>query len=79
VLFLLLGQSRKFGVEGMIGRQECLLSMEDRRIRAGSVVEAVDLARPERELDAAVESRVRVGVEIGISEVRDHSRWAVQR
>jgi len=35
VFFLLLGHSGELGVEGMIGRQERFLSMEDRRIGAG--------------------------------------------
>ena len=44
VFFLLLGQPRELGVERMIGRQECLLAMEDRWVRSGRVIETVDLA-----------------------------------
>jgi len=53
VLFLLLGQPGELGVQRMIGREKGFLAVEDRRIRAGGVVEAVDLAGAERELDAA--------------------------
>ena len=78
MLFLLLGQPGEFGVERMIGRQECLLTMEDRRIGTGSVIGAVDLAGTERELDAALECRVPVGLEIGINKVANLARLAVQ-
>jgi hypothetical protein len=44
VLFLLLGQRGDLGVDGMIGLEQCLLAMEDRRIRTDGVIEAVDLA-----------------------------------
>jgi hypothetical protein len=49
----------------MIGRQERLLAVENRWMRAGGVIEAVDLAGGKRVLDDALECRVRVGVEIG--------------
>jgi hypothetical protein len=75
VFFLLLGQPGELGVEGMIGRQERLLAMEDRRVGARCVIEAVDLAGADRELDAAPESRVRVGREIGIVGVRYLREW----
>ena len=64
-------QPGELGVEGMIGRQKRLLAMQDRRVCAGGVIEAIDLAGAERELDAALERRVRVGLEIGINEVRN--------
>ena len=78
MFFLLLGQSGELGMERMIGRQEPLLAMEDRWIRAGREVEAVDLTRAKRELDAALEYGVRVGLEFGIIEVRNLSGLAVQ-
>jgi hypothetical protein len=78
VFFLLLGQPGELGVEGMIGREECLLAMEDRWISAGGVIEAVNLAGAERELDAAAQWRVWVGLEIGINEIRDLARLTVQ-
>jgi hypothetical protein len=67
--FLLLGQSGELGAERMIGREECLLAMENRRISAGGVIEAVNLAGAERELGASTQGRVRVCVELGINEV----------
>ena len=42
------------------------------------VVVAVELAGPERELDAAEQGRVRVGLEVGIDQVRDLPRMPVQ-
>jgi hypothetical protein len=78
VHFLLLGQPGEFGVQGMIAVQKRLLAMEDRRVCAGGVIEAVDLARPERELDAAPQDRVRIGLEIGIGEVRNLASVPVQ-
>ena len=38
------------------------------------VVEAVELPRAERELDAAEQGRVRVGLEVGIDQLRDLPR-----
>jgi hypothetical protein len=78
VFFLLLGQSGELGVERVIGLQERLLAMEDRRIGAGSVIEAVNLEGTERELDTSLERRVRLGLEIGINEVRNLAGLAVQ-
>jgi hypothetical protein len=75
MFLLLLGQARKLGVQRMIGREECLLAMENRRIRAGVVFEAIDLARAERQFDTAEQGRVRIGLEIGINEVRNFSDW----
>jgi hypothetical protein len=75
VFFFLLGQPGEFGVEGMIGRQKRLLPMQDRRVRARSVIEAVNPAGTERELDAALKCRVRVGLEIGILQL-DQYFWS---
>ena len=52
--------------------------MQDRRVGAGGVIEAIDLAGAERELDAAQQGRVRVGLEVGIDEVRNLAGLAVQ-
>ena len=41
-------------------------------------VVAVELPRPERELEAAEQGRVRVGHEVGIDQVRDLPRMPVQ-
>jgi hypothetical protein len=79
VFFLLLGQPGEFGVEGMIGRQKRVFAMQDRRVRTHRVIEAVNLAGAERELDDALECRVRVGVEIGEREVRSLAGPSVQR
>jgi hypothetical protein len=49
LFFLLPGEPGELYVEGIIGREECLLAMENRRISAGSLIEAVDLAGTERE------------------------------
>ena len=57
---------------------ERLLPMQDRRVGAGGIIEAVDLASAERKLHAAEEGRVRVGLEIGINEVRNLARLAVR-
>ena len=62
----------------MIGRQKCLLAVDDRRIAASGIVETVNLASAERELDAASQSRVRVGLEIGIDKVGKLAGMAVQ-
>jgi hypothetical protein len=78
VFFLLLGQSGELGTEGMIGRQESLLAMEDRWIGTAGVFQTVNLAGAERELDAPLEGGVRVSLEIRINEVRNFARLAVQ-
>jgi hypothetical protein len=52
--------------------------VEDGGIGALGVVEAVELPRPERELDAAEQGRVRVDLEVGIDQVRDLPRMPVQ-
>jgi hypothetical protein len=77
VFFLLLAQPGELVTEGMIGRQERFLAMEDRWIGASSVLEAVDLAGAQRELDAALECRARVTLEIGINELRNLAGLAV--
>jgi hypothetical protein len=52
--------------------------MQDRRVCADGVIKAVDLAGAERQLDAAQQGRVRVGLKIGINEVRNLAGLAVQ-
>jgi hypothetical protein len=52
--------------------------MHDRRVCAGGVIEAVDLAAAERKLDASQQGRVWVGLEIGVNEVGNLARLAVQ-
>ena len=65
-------------MQRVIARQERLLAMQDRRVCAGGVVEAVDLAAAERRLDAAQQGRVRVGLKIRIDQVRHLAPLAVQ-
>jgi hypothetical protein len=65
-------------MERMIGRQKRLLTVQDRRVVAGSVIETFNLACPEAQLDTAQQGRVRVGLEIGINEVRNLARLPVQ-
>ena len=65
-------------MERMIGRQKRLLPMQDRWVGTGGVIETIDLTGPERKLDAAPQGRVRVGLEIGINEVRNLARLPVQ-
>jgi hypothetical protein len=48
-------------VQRMIGRDERLLAMENRRVNTGWVFEAVDRTRAKRELDASLEGWVAVG------------------
>ena len=62
----------------MPGWEERFLAVEDGGIGARRVVVAVELPRPERELDAAEQGRVRVGLEVGIDQVRDLPRMPVQ-
>ena len=51
VAFFLAGEAREPGHERMAGRLERFLAMEDRRVGALRVVEAVELPRPQRELE----------------------------
>ena len=44
VFFFLLGQLGEFGVEWVIGCEERLFAMQDRRVGGGLVFEAIDLA-----------------------------------
>ena len=78
VFLLLPGQPGEFGHQLVPGREERFLPMEDGGIGALGVVEAVELPRPQRELDAAAQGRVRVGLEVGINQVRDLPGMPVQ-
>jgi len=78
VAFLLPGQPGELGSQCVPGWEERFLAVEDGWIGAPGVVEAVELPRPERELDAAQQGRVRVGLEVGIDQVRDLPRMPVQ-
>ncbi len=78
VLLLLLGQPGEFGQQSVPGREERFLAVEDGGIGTLGVVEAVELPRPQRELDAAQQARVRVSLEVGIDQLRDLPRIPVQ-
>jgi hypothetical protein len=78
VFFFLLGQPGEFGVEWVIGWEESLIAMKDRRVCAGLVFEAVDLAGAEGELDAAEQGGVGAGFEVGVGEVGGFCGMAVE-
>ncbi len=78
MLFLLPGQPGEFGHQRVPRWEERFLAVEDGGVGALGVVEAVELPRPERELDAAEQGRGRVGLEVGIDQVRDLPRMPVQ-
>lgn len=62
----------------MRGGEKRLFAMQDRRVGALAVVVKVDLSGPHVEFDARRQSRVGIGLEVGIGEVRDLSRKAMQ-
>jgi hypothetical protein len=66
VFFFLLGQPGEFRVERVLRCEESLFAVQDRRVEAGVVFEAIDLAGAEGELDGAEQRRVRVGFEVGV-------------
>ncbi len=78
VFFLLPGQPGELGQQSVPGWEERFLALEDGGIGAPGVIEAIELPRPQRELDAAQQGRVRVGLEVGIDQVRDLPRLPVQ-
>jgi hypothetical protein len=75
---LLAGEPLELRAERVVGRQEGLLAVEDRRVLAPGVIDALDLAGPQVQLDAPEQGRVRFGLEIGVDQVRDLARLAVQ-
>ncbi len=66
---LLASEPLELRPERVVGRQEGLLAVQDRRILAPGVIEALDLAGPQVQLDAPNEGRVRVGRELGVDEI----------
>ena len=66
MFFCLLGQLGEFGVEWVIVCQERFFAVEDGRVRAGLVFEAIDFAGAEGERDAAEQGGVGVGFEAGL-------------
>ena len=77
VLFFLGGEAGEFRVEGVVGEEETLLAVEDGRVGTAGVVVAVDLPGAEVELDATEQGRVRVGIEVGINQIRELAGAAV--
>jgi len=63
VFFVLLAQAGELGVERMIARHERFLAVDGRRVGAGGVFQAVNLASVQRKLDAAQQGRVGIGLE----------------
>jgi len=78
VFFLLPGQPGEPGRQRVPGWEERFLAVEDGGIGALGEIEAVELPRPQRELDATEQGRVRVVLEVGIDQVRDLPRMPVQ-
>ena len=78
-MLLFLGrQSGETGMQRMVGREECLLPVQDGRVGRAAVFEALDLAGAERELDAAQKRRVGIGLEVGIDQIRDLAGMSVE-
>jgi hypothetical protein len=57
------GQPRELPTPRVVGREERLLAVQGRRVRARGVIRALDLAGAEVELDTPQQGRVQVGVE----------------
>jgi len=77
VILFLCREPRESAMKRMVGRQECLLAVQDGRVGGAGIVEALDLAGAERELDAAGACRVRVGLEVGMGQTRNLAGMAV--
>jgi hypothetical protein len=70
-LFLLLGsQPGESGMQRLLRREERLLAVEHRRICGAGILQALDLAGAERQLDASYKCRVEIRDQIGIPEPR---------
>src|SRR5438552_493682 len=64
-------------MQTMSGMKEGFLAVQDRRVGAFGVVVAVQRARAQRESNAALQGGVRVRIEVGIGEIGDFARAAV--
>jgi hypothetical protein len=69
VPFLLPGEPGEPGMERVVGWQEGFLAMEDGRVCAVRIVVAIELATAERQLDAAEQGRMRVGLQVGMNQI----------
>ena len=78
VPLFLAGEAGEFGNEGMGRREERFLAVQDGRVVALAVVVKVDLPRSHVEFHAGRQGRVGIGFEVGISEVRDLAREAME-
>ena len=67
-----------FGRSGWSGGRKASLRCRIGGFSLRGVVDALDLARPQVELDAPQQGRVRVGLEVGVDEIRDLARVPVQ-
>ena len=70
MLFFLPSQPSEFFSQRVIGRQECLFAVQDRRVVAGEIVPAIEFPRPQVQLHAPQQRRVRIGFEIRVGQVR---------
>jgi hypothetical protein len=75
---LLARQPLELRPQGVVGQEESLLAVEDRRIRARGVIAALDLAGAEIELDAPQQGRVGIDLEVGVDEVGHFAGMAMQ-
>ena len=77
-LLLLPGEACKFLAPWVVFGNERFLAVEDRRIAALGVIEHIELPRPQRELDRSRKRRMGQAVKVGIDQVGDLARKAVQ-
>ena len=68
VLLTLGGEAGELFCERVARGEECLLAVEDGGVGRTGIVVAVELAGAVRQLDAAQQGRVGVGVEVGRDE-----------
>ena len=78
MLFLLLGELREFGIQRMIRQKERFLAVKNRRIRAGLILQTIDLTSSKRELHASKQCGVWITFEIRIGEIGTFSRMAMK-
>jgi len=69
VFLLLAAESHELLVEWVLRMEKSLFTMQNRRVGSVRVIVALNLASPERELDAPKKRWVRIRFESGIAEV----------
>src|SRR6266511_4164937 len=67
--FLLSRQAGKFLVKRIIGRNESLLAMQDRRVRRSRIIPVADIQALQISLHARTQRGMRVGVEVRVMQV----------